>query len=112
VLAPLAVFFVPAFAAGRAGRSFRSGLQAAVWTVAAVVPLTYAIWLPEGLRRHAVDGAPLVGDGELVAPVGMNLADALVFCLGIFPLLGLTLAVIGAGLGTLSTHHAVPDDPS
>jgi hypothetical protein len=112
VLAPLAVFFVPAFAAGRAGRSFRSGLQAAVWTVAAVVPLTYAIWLPEGLRRHAIDGAPLVGDGELVAPVGMNLADALVFCLGIFPVLGLTLAVIGAGLGALSTHHAVPDDPS
>jgi hypothetical protein len=48
-----------------------------------------------------------------VAPVGMNLADALVFCLGIFPVLGLTLAVIGAGLGALlSTHHAVPDDPS
>jgi len=71
VLAPLAVFFVPAFAAGRAGRSFRSGLQAAVWTVAAVVPLTYAIWLPEGLRRHAIDGHLL--DGEVVAPVGANL---------------------------------------
>jgi hypothetical protein len=112
VSAPLAVFFVPAFAAGRADRSFRSGLQAAVWTVTAIMPLTYAIWLPEALRRHAIDGALLVGDGELVAPVGANLADALVFCLGIFPVLGLTLAVIGAGLGARTTHRPVPNDPS
>jgi hypothetical protein len=111
VSAPVAVFFVPAFAAGRAGRSFRSGLQAAVWTVTAMIPLTYAIWLPEGLRRHAIDGRLLV-DGEVVAPVGANLADALVFCLGIFPVFGLTLAVIGAGLGARTTHRAVPNDPS
>jgi hypothetical protein len=110
VLTPLAVFFVPAFAAARAGRSFRSGLQAAVWTVTATIPLTYAIWLPEGLHRHAIDGKLLVDD--VVAPVGMNLADALAFCLGIFPLLGLTLAVIGAGLGALTTQRAVPNDPS
>jgi hypothetical protein len=83
-----------------------------VWTVTAIIPLTYAIWLPEGLRRHAIDGALLVGDGELVAPVGMNLADALVFCLGIFPVLGLTLAVIGAGLGARTTHRGGPNDPS
>jgi hypothetical protein len=110
VLAPLAVFFVPAFAAGRAGRSFRSGLQAAIWTMTAIMPLTYAIWLLEGLR-HAIDGRLLV-DGEVVAPVGVNLADALVFCLGIFPVFGLTLAVIGAGLGARTTHRAVPNDPS
>jgi hypothetical protein len=42
----------------------------------------------------------------------MNLADALVFCLGIFPVFGLTLAVIGAGLGARTTHRAVPNDPS
>jgi hypothetical protein len=111
VSAPVAVFFVPAFAAGRAGRSFRSGLQAAVWTVTAMIPLTYAIWLPAGLRRHAIDGRLLI-DGEVVAPVGANLADALAFCLGIFPVLGLTLAVIGAGLGAGTTHRAVPNDPS
>jgi hypothetical protein len=84
VSAPVAVFFVPAFAAGRAGRSFRSGLQAAVWTVIAMIPLTYAIWLPEGLRRHAIDGTLLV-DGEVVAPVGMNLADALSSASASFP---------------------------
>ena len=101
-LVPVAVFFVPAFAAGRAGRSFRSGLQAAVWTVTATIPLTYAVWLPEALHRHAIDGRTL--DGELVAPVGANLTAALIFCLGIFPVFGLTLAVIGAGLGARTTQ--------
>ena len=109
-LTPVAVFFAPAFAAGRAGRSFRSGLQAAVWTVTAIMPLTYAIWLPESLRRHAIDGKTL--EGELVAPVGTNLASALVVCLGILPVLGLTLAVIGASLGARRSHRAVPHDPS
>jgi hypothetical protein len=85
VIAPVAALVVPAFAAGRGGRSVRSGLQAAVWTVTAVMPLTYALWLPEALRRHAIDGRTL--DGELVAPVGVNLADAVVFCLGILPVL-------------------------
>ncbi|HVQ90193.1 MAG TPA: hypothetical protein VMU51_04085 [Mycobacteriales bacterium] len=97
MVAPAAAFFVPAFVAGRVGRSFRSGLQAAVWTVIAAGPLTYALWLPAGLHRHAIDGRTL--DGELVAPVGENLPAAMVFCLGIFPVLGLTVAVIGAGLG-------------
>ncbi|MEU6139445.1 hypothetical protein ABZ848_03695 [Streptomyces sp. NPDC047081] len=95
-LAPVAAFVVPAFTAARAGRSFRSGLRAAVWTVAATVPMTYALWLPEALRRHAIDGRLLVGDR---APVGRNLTDALIFCLGVFPVVGLTLAVLGAGLG-------------
>jgi hypothetical protein len=111
VSAPVAVFFVPAFAAGRAGRSFRSGLQAAIWTVTAIIPLTFAVWLPEALRRHAIDGRTL--DGELVAPVGANLTGALIFCLGIFPVLGLTLGVIGAGLGARTTGPpgAAPPQP-
>jgi hypothetical protein len=104
--APFAVLFVPAFAAGLAGRSFRSGLQAAVWTVAATMPLTYALWLPVALRRHAIDGRTL--DGELVASVGVNLADALVFCLVILPVFGLTLGVVGAALGA---RRAVSSDP-
>jgi hypothetical protein len=109
-LVPVAVFLVPAFAAGRAGRSFRSGLQAAVWTVTAVIPLTYAIWLPEALHRHAIDGRTL--DGEVVAPVGVNLNAALLFSLGILPVFGFSLAVIGAGLGARTTHRADPNDPS
>nr|BFE74837.1 hypothetical protein GCM10020092_081380 [Actinoplanes digitatis] len=106
VSTPFAAFVVPAFTAGRAGRSFRSGLQAAVWTVTATMPLTYALMLPEALRRHAIDGKTL--DGELVAPVGVNLPYALVFCLGVFPVFGLTLGVLGAALGARRT---LPSDP-
>jgi hypothetical protein len=98
VVVPFAAFAVPAFVAGRAGRSLRAGLSAAVWAVAASVPLTYAVWLPEAMRRHAIDGRTL--DGELIAPVGADLASALAFCLGIFPLFGLALGVAGAVLGS------------
>ncbi|GIF63591.1 hypothetical protein Ais01nite_16260 [Asanoa ishikariensis] len=97
VLVPMAAFFVPAFVAGRSGRSFRPGLRAAMWTVAVAMPLTYAVWLPEALRRHAIDGRTL--DGELLAPASANLADALAFCLAIFPIFGLALGLAGAALG-------------
>jgi hypothetical protein len=107
VLVPAAAFFVPAFAAGRAAGSLRSGLQAAIWTVTAMIPLTYALWLPEGQRLHAIDGRSL--DGEVVGPVGMNLPEAITFCLGIFPIFGLSLGVLGAGLGARRT---IPNDPS
>ena len=107
VCAPIAAVFVPAFVAGRSGRSLRSGMQAAVWTVAAIMPLSYALWLPEALRRHAIDGRTL--DGELVAPVGVNLADALIFCLGIFPVFGLLLGAIGAALGARRAMDRVAD---
>lgn len=100
-LAPLAVFSVPAFMAGR--RSFRSGLQAAIWTVIAMVPLTFTVWLFEGLRRHAIDGRSLLSEGEQ-APVGANLTDALLFSFGIFPIICFTLALIGAGLGARMTQ--------
>jgi hypothetical protein len=97
VLTPFAAFVVPAFAAGRGGRSVRSGLRAAAWTVTAAMPLTYAVWLPEALRRHAIDGRTL--DGELVGPIGLNLEGAVLFAFGIFPVFGLAFGLTGAALG-------------
>ncbi|MDT9687088.1 hypothetical protein Q5762_01735 [Streptomyces sp. P9(2023)] len=104
-LTPVAVFLIPAFAARRGGRSFRSGVQAAVWTAAVAMPLTYALWLPAALRQYAIDGTLLVGER---APVGANLTDALIFALGIFPVLALTLGVIGAGLGARGRATSQP----
>lgn len=92
--AALAVFFLPALLATVADRSFRSGVQAAVWTVTATMPLMYALWLPEGLRRHAIDGALL--DGTL-GPVGANLADARWALVAVL-VIGLPLGVISAGV--------------
>lgn len=97
VVTPFAVFAVPAFAAARAGRSRRAGMRATVWTVAAAVPLTYALFLPEALRRHAIDGHTL--DGELVAPAAVNLETALFLCLGLLPVFGFALGIAGAATG-------------
>jgi hypothetical protein len=94
---PAAVFFVPAFAAGSAGRSFRSGLQAGIWAGIAALPLTYALWLHEALRLYAINGGLLwFGDG---APEGENLSAALFWTLRFAPLLGLPFAVTGAAIG-------------
>jgi hypothetical protein len=96
-LGPPAVFFLPAFAAGSVGRSFRSGLQAGIWAGIAGLPLTYALWLHEALRLYAINGGLLwFGDG---APEGENLAAALFWTLRFAPLLGLPFAVIGAAIG-------------
>ena len=94
---PAAVFFVPAFAAGSVGRSFRSGLQAGIWAGIASLPLTYALWLHEALRLYATNGGLLwFGDG---APEGENLGAALSWALRLAPLLGLPFAAIGAAIG-------------
>jgi hypothetical protein len=100
---PATVFFVPAFAAGSAGRSFRAGLQAGIWAGIAALPLTYALWLHEALRLYAINGGLLwFGDG---APEGENLGAALFWSLRFAPLLGLPFAVIGAAIGA---HTARP----
>jgi hypothetical protein len=107
-LAAVAIFLLPGLVATVADRSFRSGVQAAVWTVSATMPLIYALWLPEGLRRHAIDGALL--DGAL-GPVAANLADAR-WALVAMLVIGLPLAVIGAGLAAATTRPpAAPKPP-
>jgi hypothetical protein len=94
---PVAVFSVPAFAAGSVGRSFRSGLQAGIWAGIASLPLTYALWLHEALRLYATHGGLLwFGDG---APEGENLGAAVFWALRFAPVLGLPFAVIGAAIG-------------
>ena len=66
----------------------------------AAAAVVFAAW-------SLLDGRTL--DGELVTPVGVNLADAVVFCLGILPVFGLTLGLIGAALGA---RRAVGKDPA
>jgi hypothetical protein len=105
-LGPAAVFFVPAFAAGWARRSFRSGLQAGIWAGIASLPLTYALWLHEALRLYAIDGGLLwFGDG---APEGENLSAAVFWALRFAPLLGLPFAVIGAVIGARAAPARPP----
>jgi hypothetical protein len=104
-LAPLAAILAPAFTAARVTGSFRAGLKAAVWTAAATTPFAYALWLLEALRRYGIDGTRLVGESGTPEPLGTNLTDALVFTLGIFPALALTVAVIAAALGARTARR-------
>jgi hypothetical protein len=94
---PAATFFFPAFAAGSLSRSFRSGLQAGVWTAIASLPLAYALWISEALRVYATHGGLLL-DGD-AGPVGANLGDALFWVLGVIVVVGLPCTVIGAAVG-------------
>jgi hypothetical protein len=97
ILAPIVIFFAAAAATAAAGRSFRAGVQAAVWTALIGTLLVYAITLPEAMHRYAVDGRTL-GDGELGYPIGVNLPDA-IWVLVLLPVLGLPFGVIGAAAG-------------
>ncbi|GAA4711932.1 hypothetical protein [Phytohabitans rumicis] len=95
-LGPAALYFVPALWAGLVDRSFRSGVQAGAWAAIASLPLTYALWLYEGLRIYPITG-------ELVfavdpGPIGANLADAVLWCLEFAPVVGIPCAVFGAAV--------------
>ncbi len=97
IFAPIAIFFAAAAVAAAAGRSFRTGVQAAVWTALVGTLLVYAITLPEAMHRYAIDGRTL-GDGEMGYPIGVNLPDA-IWVLVLIPVLGLPFGVIGAAAG-------------
>jgi hypothetical protein len=97
MFAPAAIFFVASAAAARLGRSFRAGVEAAVWTALVGTLLVFAISMPEAMHRHAIDGRTL-GDGESGYPIGVNLPDAIRVLL-VIPLLGLPFGVIGAAIG-------------
>jgi hypothetical protein len=91
---PAVLFFFPALWAGLADRSFRSGMQAGAWTAITSLPLSFALWLYEGLRIYPITG-------ELVfavdpGPIGVNLADAVFWCLVFAPVVGIPCAVFGA----------------
>lgn len=99
---PVGIFFAAAYVAAAVGRSFRAGVQAAVWTALAGGPLAYALWLPKEAHRYATTGGQL-WDGDL-APVGVILSDALFWCLVVTPLVGLPFGVIGAAIGARTTR--------
>jgi hypothetical protein len=97
IFAPAAIFLASSALAAAVGRSFRAGVQAAVWTALVGTLLIFAISIPEAMHRYAIDGRTL-GDGEVGYPIGVNLPDA-IWGLVIIPLLGLPFGVIGAAIG-------------
>jgi hypothetical protein len=95
LLAPAGIFFLASTVAAAVGRSFRTGVQTAVWTALIGTLLIFAIWIPESIYRYGID-AGLLLDGD-DAPIGENLADAIFFLIAI-PVLGFPFGVIGAAV--------------
>lgn len=93
----LALFLASLFVAA-ADHSFRAGLQAAVWAVAATCLPAFTVYVTEAFRYqragvHPIDGDPVSG------PIGLALHEAIGWVLLYVPLAALPLAVFGAALG-------------
>jgi hypothetical protein len=94
VLAPPAIFPLATMAAALAARSFRAGVQAAIWTALLGAPLVFAIGVPEAMHQYGLHVSLLL-DGEGGESIGTNLND-FIWVLIAVPLLGLPFGVIGA----------------
>jgi hypothetical protein len=97
LFAPIVLFFVAAAAAAAIGRSFRAGVQTAVWATLLGTMLVFALSLPETMHRFAIDGRTL-GDGESGKPIGVNLSSS-IWGLVQAPMFGLPFGVFGAAVG-------------
>jgi hypothetical protein len=101
---PVFTFIVPAFIAAAAARSFRTGVQAGIWTAITVVPLNCALGLLEAARQYDVNGAwTFAGDATTA---GFQVGGAIV-ALAVVPMVGFPFAVMGATAGAL-LHGAPP----
>lgn len=97
IFAPIPIFFVAAAAAAALGRSFRTGVRAAVWTALVGGAWVFVLWLLESVRWYR-DGMGVPLDAAS-SPIGVNLTDAIVWTLGWLPVWGLPLGVFGAAAG-------------
>jgi hypothetical protein len=97
MFAPVLISFAASALAAALGRSFRAGVQAAVWTALVGALLVFVIGVLESLHRYGID-AQLLLDGDGGHPIGVNLGDAVSTLIAI-PALGLPFGVIGAALG-------------
>jgi hypothetical protein len=97
LFAPIPILFCASAMAAAIDRSFRSGVQAAVWATLFGTLMVVALTMPEAMHRFELDGRTL-GDGESGYPIGVNLSGILWNLIQI-PLVGLPFGVIGAAVG-------------
>jgi len=93
--APL--FAAAGFLGALAGRSFRTGLHAAAWSIFGSILSLYAMWLPAALSFFEREGSLLL-DGDS-GSVGTNLGDAMFWGFMLIPILAIPFGVIGAAFG-------------
>lgn len=102
ILAPITLVFTGSVVAAAVGRSFRAGVQAAVWTALLGSLAVYAVGLLEALVWYRFDSSLIfAGDGVPVDAVGENLRG-FAWGLVLLPFLWLPFGVIGAAVGCRS----------
>jgi hypothetical protein len=98
--APVLALFMASALAAALGKSFRAGLQAAVWTVMVTSLLSFAVFVVEAVRFGRANGVSLVdGDGPIVENAAVH--AAIVWVLGFELAWALPFGVLGAGLGAI-----------
>ena len=109
LFAPPPILFAASALAAAPGRSFRAGVQTAVWTALVGALVVFASWLPEAVYRYGLD-ARLLMDGEMGYSIEENFDDALWMLIAV-PVLGFPFGVIGAAAGCRS-RAATPEPPA
>ena len=100
ILGTVLIFFLGSGLAALIERSFRSGVQTAVWGGTIGVLLIFIIWLVEATRWwHAGAGALLDGDYATTMTMTSNLVDALFWVFIFVSVWALPFGVFGAALG-------------
>jgi hypothetical protein len=85
-------------------RSLRAGIQAAVWATALGTPPIFVRWLLEAPHWHR-SNAGLLLDSH-TAPIGVNLTDAIVWAIVVFPVWAVSFGVLGAALASAWRRRA------
>ena len=108
---PIVALFTASLVVALADRSFRAGLQAAVWAVVTTYLLSFVVFVIEAFRYtragvHPIDGDPISG------PLGMQLGAAIGWALVYIPASALPFAVFGAFVGAAATSPPTPTTPA
>lgn len=95
---PIVVVFIVSAVAAGVGRSFRAGVQAAVWTAVLASLAFYAVAILEAVSWYRFDASLIImGDGVPLDAVGENLRN-FAWGLILFPFWWLPFGVLGAAL--------------
>jgi hypothetical protein len=96
---PIGVVFAGSLLAAAVRRSFRAGVQAAVWTALLASPVIFAIAVSEAVHWYQLHTSLiLAGDSVPLHAVGENLRN-FTWGLLLFPLWWLPFGVLGAAVG-------------
>ena len=98
------VIFAGSVMAAAVGRSFRAGVQAAVWTVLLGSLAVFAVGLLEALQWYRIDSSLIFNGAVVFGAAGDNLRS-FAWGLVLLPFWWLPFGVIGEAIGSARWSH-------